>query len=77
MIGFLIVSSVVLYLAIWKKLSLIPVLGLLTNLYLISELGITNWMRFIVWLLIGLILYFVYGNRHSRLSKENSYPVGN
>ncbi len=76
MIGFLIVSSVVSYLAVWKKLSLIPVLGLLTNLYLISELGITNWMRFLVWLLIGLILYFVYGHRHSRLSKENSDPVG-
>jgi amino acid transporter len=76
MIGFMVVSSVVMYFAIRKKLSLIPVLGLLTNLYLISELGITNWVRFIVWLLIGLILYFLYGNRHSRLSKENSYPVG-
>ncbi len=71
MIGFIVVSSVVMFLAIRKKLSLIPVLGLLTNLYLISELGITNWMRFIVWLMIGLILYFVYGNRHSRLSKES------
>jgi hypothetical protein len=62
------------YSAIRKKLSLIPVLGLLTNLYLISELGITNWVRFIVWLLIGLVLYFVYGSRHSRLSKDHELP---
>jgi amino acid transporter len=49
------------------KWSLIPVLGLLTNLYLMSELGITNWLRFIIWLAIGLLLYFTYGSKHSRL----------
>jgi basic amino acid/polyamine antiporter, APA family len=54
------------------KWSLIPVLGLLTNLYLMSELGITNWMRFIIWLIIGLLLYFTYGSKHSRLRKNNS-----
>jgi hypothetical protein len=35
-----------------------------------SQLGITNWLRFLIWLLIGLVLYFVYGARHSRL-REN------
>jgi amino acid transporter len=74
MMGFMIIASIVTYSAIRKKLSLIPVLGLLTNLYLISELGITNWVRFIVWLLIGLVLYFVYGSRHSRLSKDHELP---
>jgi basic amino acid/polyamine antiporter, APA family len=49
------------------KWSLIPVLGLLTNLYLMSELGITNWLRFVIWLAIGLLLYFTYGSKHSRL----------
>jgi len=49
------------------KWSLIPVLGLLTNLYLMSELGITNWLRFVIWLIIGLLLYFTYGSKHSRL----------
>ncbi|NTW33546.1 MAG: amino acid permease [Bacteroidetes bacterium] len=50
-----------------KELSLIPVLGLLTNMYLISQLGITNWLRFLIWLVIGLALYFTYGNKHSKL----------
>jgi basic amino acid/polyamine antiporter, APA family len=54
------------------KWSLIPVLGLLTNLYLMSELGITNWLRFIIWLIIGLLLYFTYGSKHSRLRKNSS-----
>ncbi len=71
MYGFLSVSVIVIFLAIRKKLSLFPVLGLLTNLYLISELGITNWLRFLIWLVIGLVLYFLYGNKHSRLSRES------
>ena len=65
---FIIVSTVVSFYAIRLKWSLIPVLGLLTNLYLMSELGITNWMRFGIWLVIGLILYFSYGSRKSRLN---------
>ena len=63
----IIIAALVIFLAVRKKSSLIPVLGLLTNLYLISELGITNWLRFLIWLAIGLLLYFLYGNRHSRL----------
>jgi len=60
-------------LAVIKKWSAIPVLGLLTNGYLIAQLGITNWLRFLVWLAIGLVLYFVYGSKHSLLRK-NSNP---
>jgi basic amino acid/polyamine antiporter, APA family len=51
-----------------KKLSLIPVLGLLSCFYLMTELGIANWQRFIIWLLIGLVIYFVYGYKKSKLS---------
>jgi basic amino acid/polyamine antiporter, APA family len=50
-----------------KNLSLIPVLGLLTCGYLMTELGITNWTRFGIWLVVGLILYFLYGFTHSKL----------
>lgn len=49
--------------------SILPVLGILTNLYLMTELGVTNWSIFVIWLIIGLIIYFAYGYKHSKLSK--------
>jgi hypothetical protein len=33
-----------------------------------TELGITNWIRFIIWLLIGFVIYFLYSYRHSKLN---------
>jgi len=72
---FILVSTVISFYAIRLKWSLIPVLGLLTNLYLMSELGITNWMRFGIWLVIGLVLYFSYGSRKSRLNHPDQEQV--
>ncbi len=66
---FIIAAMIVTWFGIRKKLSLIPVLGLLTNFYLMAQLGVTNWLRFLVWLAIGLVIYFSYGRRHSRLEK--------
>jgi APA family basic amino acid/polyamine antiporter len=60
--------------AVIRQWSLIPVMGVLTNMYLISELGTTNWLRFVIWLIIGLGLYFTYGSRHSKLQKK-TLPV--
>jgi amino acid transporter len=57
--------------AVIRQWSLIPVMGVLTNMYLISELGTTNWLRFIIWLIIGLGLYFTYGSRNSKLIKKD------
>lgn len=48
--------------------SLLPVMGILVNLYLMSELGASNWLIFIIWLVIGLVIYFMYGYRHSKLN---------
>lgn len=50
------------------KFSLIPVLGILTNLYLMTELGLSNWLMFLTWLVIGLIIYFMYGYKKSKLA---------
>ncbi|MCW3123922.1 MAG: amino acid permease [Flavipsychrobacter sp.] len=50
-----------------KNYSLIPVLGFLCCSYLLSESGTTNWERFLIWLLVGLAVYFVYGAKHSKL----------
>lgn len=57
------------YFAIKKQWSLIPVIGLLVNFYLMTELGTSNWLRFLIWLAIGLILYFTYGYKNSKLRK--------
>lgn len=54
-------------LSLKHRFSLIPVLGILTNLYLMTELGWSNWMMFGIWLCIGLVIYFSYGYRKSRL----------
>jgi APA family basic amino acid/polyamine antiporter len=54
-------------LAFRKNLSLIPLLGLMACSYLLSESGATNWERFFVWLIIGLLCYFLYGSKHSKL----------
>ncbi|MES2704216.1 MAG: amino acid permease [Bacteroidota bacterium] len=53
-----------------KNFSLIPVLGFLCCTYLLSESGTTNWERFAIWLIIGLIVYFLYGSSHSRLRRN-------
>ncbi len=50
--------------------SLLPILGILTNLYLMTELGISNWLMFLAWLAAGLVIYFGYGFRNSKLSKK-------
>ncbi|MGQ0541712.1 MAG: amino acid permease [Blastocatellia bacterium] len=70
MIIFIVVAVLLFVLSLTKKLSLIPILGLLACLYLMTELGVTNWTRFAVWLLFGLAIYFGYGYERSHLTLE-------
>jgi len=37
--------------------------------YLMTELGYTNWLRFLIWLVVGLVIYFTYSYRHSVMGK--------
>jgi len=67
---FLIICLVIIYYCVTKNLSLIPVLGLLSCLYMMCELGISNWIGFGIWLVIGLIVYFAYGFKNSKLNQE-------
>ena len=48
-------------------LPIVAILGIFVCGAMIYGLGWTNWLRLIVWLAIGLVLYFSYGKRHSRL----------
>jgi APA family basic amino acid/polyamine antiporter len=45
----------------------IPILGILFNGYMMYKLGWVNWARLIVWLIIGLVVYFTYSQYHSRV----------
>src|SRR2546430_3773993 len=47
---------------------LVSTLGIITCGAMIYGLGWTNWMRLLVWLVIGLIFYFSYGKHHSRIN---------
>jgi APA family basic amino acid/polyamine antiporter len=47
---------------------LAPVVTILTCLLLMAGLPIMNWIRFFVWLLIGLVVYQFYGRKHSELA---------
>ena len=51
-----------------KKYSLIPLMGLITCMYLLTGMTKNNWAWFLGWLLIGLIVYFLYGYKKSKLA---------
>ena len=54
------------------KFSLIPALGLLSCFYMLSQLGLRNWLYFSGWLVAGLVIYFAYGYRHSKLAQKST-----
>jgi len=70
MIVFFIVATVVTVFTFIKSFSLIPVLGLLSCFYLMAQESYTNWARFVIWLVVGLVIYASYGYRNSVIAKE-------
>jgi APA family basic amino acid/polyamine antiporter len=48
---------------------LLPLLGVASCIFLMTALPAVTWIRFIVWLLIGFVVYFFYGIKHSLLHK--------
>ena len=46
---------------------LVPILGIIFNGYMMYRLGWVNWARLIIWLAIGLVVYFTYGQKHSKV----------
>jgi hypothetical protein len=67
-VAFLFLSFIMAGLSFRYSLSLIPVLGFLSCSYLLCESGSSNWERFLLWLLGGLLVYFLYGRKHSKLA---------
>ena len=58
-------------LSVWSfksNLSLIPLLGLICCLYMMAELSVWNWIYFGIWLLVGLVIYFSFSRKNSKLN---------
>lgn len=51
-----------------QNLSLIPLLGLICCLYMMAELSVWNWIYFTIWLFIGLVIYFSFSRKNSKLN---------
>jgi len=51
---------------------LVPILGVVFNGYMMCRLGLINWARLFIWLAIGLVVYFTYGQKHSKVQAMNS-----
>jgi APA family basic amino acid/polyamine antiporter len=54
---------------------LLPILAVLACVTLMLFLTVNTWVRFAVWMLIGFVVYFAYGRRHSRVGREASQAV--
>src|SRR5256884_7585445 len=54
---------------------LVPILGILTCLLLMFSLPAENWYRLIILLLIGLVIYFAYGRRHSVMARHTAHEI--
>ncbi|WP_181793604.1 amino acid permease [Streptomyces sp. WELS2] len=55
---------------------LVPVLSVLASLWLMLNLPAETWLRFALWMLIGFVVYFLYGRSHSRLALRGPAPPG-
>ncbi len=49
------------------KVSLIPALGMLSCIYLMTGINMESWERFVIWLVLGLVIYFTYSRKRSKL----------
>ncbi|TAF35773.1 MAG: amino acid permease [Cytophagales bacterium] len=58
--------------SVWRSWSLIPVLGVLVNVYLMTELNISNWYGFGFWMIAGLVIYAGYGYKNSKLRQQEA-----
>lgn len=69
---FYILATLITVLTIWKKLSLIPVMGMLCCLYLMIEIPVRSWVVFFGWMAVGLAIYFMYGFWKSKLAAKRA-----
>jgi APA family basic amino acid/polyamine antiporter len=66
---FIVIFVVMTLLSIVRKMTFIPLAGMLCCFYMMAELGLKNWIFFLIWLVVGLVIYFIYGYRNSKLAQ--------
>lgn len=67
---FVAIATVISFLTVMRRYSLIPILGVLFCLYLMIEIPANSWFWFFIWMILGLIIYFLYGYRNSKLANS-------
>ena len=65
---FLLIAAILSVLTFIRRYSLIPIMGVLSCLYLLIEIPAVSWKWFFVWMSVGLLIYFLYGYRNSKLA---------
>jgi type IV secretory pathway VirB6-like protein len=76
MAAFWLIAIIVAVMAFVRKWSLLPILGMISCFYLMAQETHIVWMRFLIWLVIGLCIYFAYGFRNSRLAADTVSAAG-
>ena len=70
MLLFWVVAIIVTVFTFLRSFSVIPVMGLISCFYLMAQETYIVWIRFLAWLIIGLVIYFLYSYKNSKLSPE-------
>jgi len=65
---FILLTVIMSILTVIKKYSVIPVMGVLFCSYLLIEIPVKSWLVFFGWMAFGLLIYFLYGYRKSKLA---------
>lgn len=68
---FVVIAAIISAVTLIKRLSFIPVMGMLFCLYLMVEIPAKSWLVFFGWMGFGLLVYFAYGFRKSKLRQTN------
>jgi basic amino acid/polyamine antiporter, APA family len=72
---FVLIALILAFLAFLRKYSLIPILGVLFCLYLMVEIPAKSWLVFFGWMGLGLMVYFLYGYRNSKMANAGYNKV--
>jgi APA family basic amino acid/polyamine antiporter len=54
----------------------VPILGILICTYMMTSLPVDTWLRLVVWMAIGLLIYFFYSIRHSHVASQPLEAAG-